>query len=101
MPSSDMANIDLGWDVEGQMTAEESVSAMLKVIPSKGYRESGTFWTWENKVGLSKLQFEYATNRLSKAISMVVWKERAALLDVTQQPRRAGGDHHERSSKIH
>jgi hypothetical protein len=45
-----MANIDLGWTVEGQMTPEESVSAVLKVIPSKNLEDSGTFWTWENKV---------------------------------------------------
>jgi NAD(P)-dependent dehydrogenase (short-subunit alcohol dehydrogenase family) len=46
----DMANIDLGWEVDGIMTAQESVSAMIKVIESKGIEDSGTFWTWENKV---------------------------------------------------
>jgi len=45
-----MANIDLGWEVDGIMTPEESVSAMIKVIESKGIQHSGTFWTWENKV---------------------------------------------------
>jgi hypothetical protein len=48
-----MANIDLGWEIEGQMTPEESVSAMLEVIPSKGLEQSGSFWTWENKVGVN------------------------------------------------
>lgn len=47
---SDMANVDLGWEVDGQMQPVESVSAMLKVIPSKTIEDSGTFWTWENKV---------------------------------------------------
>ncbi|KIW06261.1 uncharacterized protein PV09_02733 [Verruconis gallopava] len=47
--ATDMANIDLGWEVEGQMTAEQSVSALLEVIPSKTPDQSGTFWTWENK----------------------------------------------------
>jgi len=46
-----MANIDLGWEVKGQLTPEESVSAMIPVIVSKGIEDSGTFWTWENKVG--------------------------------------------------
>lgn len=45
-----MANIDLGWEVDGIMTPQESVSAMIKVIESKGIQHSGTFWTWENKV---------------------------------------------------
>ena len=46
-----MANIDLAWDVEGIITPEVSVSAMIGVIESKGIQHSGTFWTWENKVG--------------------------------------------------
>jgi hypothetical protein len=45
-----MANIDLGWEVEGQLTVQQSVSAVLKVIASKRVEDSGTFWTWENKV---------------------------------------------------
>ncbi|KAH0398268.1 NAD(P)-binding protein, partial [Aureobasidium melanogenum] len=47
--ATDMANIDLGWEVDGIMTPQESVSAMIKVIESKGIQHSGTFWTWENK----------------------------------------------------
>lgn len=46
-----MANIDVAWEVEGIISAEESVSAMIQVIQSKGIKHSGTFWTWENKVG--------------------------------------------------
>jgi hypothetical protein len=51
MPRSDMANIELPWEVEGLITPEESVSAMFKVIASKGIQHSGTFWTWEDKAG--------------------------------------------------
>ena len=32
----DMANNDLGWDVEGIIQPEESVKGMLEVIESKG-----------------------------------------------------------------
>ena len=32
------------------MTPEQSVSAMLPVIESRGIQHSGTFWTWEGKV---------------------------------------------------
>lgn len=46
----DMANVSLGWEVEGIISAEESVSKMLKVIPTKNIEQSGTFWTWEGKV---------------------------------------------------
>ena len=45
-----MQNIDIDWDVEGIISPEESVTAMIKVIESKGIKHSGTFWTWENKV---------------------------------------------------
>lgn len=48
--SRDMANIDIPWEVDGMMTAEQSVSAMFPVIQSKKIQHSGTFWTWENKV---------------------------------------------------
>lgn len=47
---SDMGNIETDWDVEGIITPEESVTAMINVIESKGVQHSGTFWTWENKV---------------------------------------------------
>lgn len=50
-----MANVDLGWDVEGQLSVQDSVSAVLRVIESKGVEDSGTFWTWENKVCRSLL----------------------------------------------
>lgn len=47
---SDMQNISTGWEVEGIISAQESVAAMIKVIESKGIQHSGTLWTWENKV---------------------------------------------------
>jgi hypothetical protein len=44
-----VASIDVGWEVEGQITPQESVAACLKVIESKSSADSGTFWTWENQ----------------------------------------------------
>lgn len=46
----DMADISTGWDIEGILTPQESVEAMLRVIPTKTIQHSGTFWTWEGKV---------------------------------------------------
>ena len=48
---TDMTKIEISWEVEGEMTPQESVSKCIKVIESKGIEDSGTFWTWENKVG--------------------------------------------------
>lgn len=45
---SDMANINVPWEVQGIITPEESVSKMIHVIQTKGIQHSGTFWTWEN-----------------------------------------------------
>jgi NAD(P)-dependent dehydrogenase (short-subunit alcohol dehydrogenase family) len=50
---TDMANIEVGWEVEGQMTPRESVEQCIEVIESKTYGDSGTFWTWENRVSCS------------------------------------------------
>ncbi|KAF2873100.1 hypothetical protein BDV95DRAFT_627872 [Massariosphaeria phaeospora] len=47
--ATDMANINLTWQVEGIITPEQSVVNMLEVIQSKGIQHSGTFWTWEGK----------------------------------------------------
>ncbi|KAH8708629.1 hypothetical protein GQ44DRAFT_662247 [Phaeosphaeriaceae sp. PMI808] len=48
--ATDMADIKVSWDVQGIITAEESVTKMIEVIKSKGIQHSGTFWTFENKV---------------------------------------------------
>jgi hypothetical protein len=45
-----MADIEVGWEVEGILTPRESVEKMLAVIPEKGIEDTGTFWTWEGKV---------------------------------------------------
>jgi hypothetical protein len=45
-----MADINLGWDVEGILTPKESVEAMLRVIADKTPEQSGTFWTWDGRV---------------------------------------------------
>lgn len=48
--ATDMAaDVELAWEIEGIISPTESVSAMLKVIESKGIQHSGTFWTWEDK----------------------------------------------------
>ena len=48
---TDMTDIRIDWEVEGEMTPKESVTHCLKVIEDRGPDDSGTFWTWENKVG--------------------------------------------------
>ena len=48
--ATDMANVQLPWEVQGIITPEESVAKMIQVIQSKGQQHSGTFWTYENKV---------------------------------------------------
>jgi len=48
--ATDLANVQVPWQVQGIITPEESVSKMIDVIQSKGIQHSGTFWTWENKV---------------------------------------------------
>jgi NAD(P)-dependent dehydrogenase (short-subunit alcohol dehydrogenase family) len=47
---TDMANVQLPWEVHGIISPEESVTKMIEVIKSKGIQHSGTFWTYENKV---------------------------------------------------
>ncbi|KAH6870707.1 hypothetical protein BKA58DRAFT_458278 [Alternaria rosae] len=47
--ATDMANVQLPWEVQGIITPEESVMKMIEVIKSKGIQHSGTFWTYENK----------------------------------------------------
>ncbi|KAK2030354.1 NAD(P)-binding protein [Colletotrichum zoysiae] len=44
---TEMANIEVGWEVKGSINAEESVSGMLKVIRDKGQVGTGTFWRWD------------------------------------------------------
>lgn len=56
---SDMANIELPWEVQGIITPEESVLKMIDVIQSKGIQHSGTFWTYENKVSCFSLALRY------------------------------------------
>ncbi|KIW11792.1 hypothetical protein PV08_09064 [Exophiala spinifera] len=46
---TDMANIEVDWEVEGIIDADESVSKMLKVIGEKDKSDSGTFWCWDGR----------------------------------------------------
>ena len=48
----DMANVSVAWEIEGIISAEESVSRMLQVVEKKTIRDTGTFWTWEGIVSL-------------------------------------------------
>lgn len=47
---SDMADIELSWEVKGSIGPAESVSGMLNVIAEKGPDASGTFWCWDGTV---------------------------------------------------
>ncbi len=44
-----MANISVAWDLDGIISAEESVSKMLTVVESKDIRDTGTFWQWDGQ----------------------------------------------------
>ncbi|CAI7575665.1 hypothetical protein N7533_010762 [Penicillium manginii] len=44
---TEMANIDLSWEVKGSIQADESVTGMLKVIEEKN--ETGSFWCWDGR----------------------------------------------------
>lgn len=46
-----MGNIEVDWEVEGIIKAAESVAGMLQVVEKRGLQDTGTFWTWEGKVG--------------------------------------------------
>ncbi|OJJ66240.1 hypothetical protein ASPBRDRAFT_49137 [Aspergillus brasiliensis CBS 101740] len=46
---TDMANVQLGWVVEGVIQPKESVQGMLKVIGEKGEGDNGTFWCWDGR----------------------------------------------------
>ena len=45
-----MANVSLGWEVEGIINVDESVAGMVRVVEQKTVLDTGTFWTWEGKV---------------------------------------------------
>nr|OQO16632.1 hypothetical protein B0A51_14789 [Rachicladosporium sp. CCFEE 5018] len=46
---TDMANVDLGWEVEGQIEVDESVRGCVRVIEGRSNDDTGTFWTWEGQ----------------------------------------------------
>lgn len=47
-----MADISVGWEVEGVMSPEESVKSMLEVIDASSIKDTGKFLTWQGKVRL-------------------------------------------------
>ncbi|KAI0198038.1 NAD(P)-binding protein [Astrocystis sublimbata] len=44
---TDMAEIELGWDVRGSISPGDSVFNMLKTIEEKDENDTGTFWCWD------------------------------------------------------
>jgi len=50
-----MANVSVGWEIEGIISAQESVAGMLHVVEKKTLQDTGTFWTWEGNVGSHKI----------------------------------------------
>lgn len=45
------SGVEINWEIEAKiLSVEESVTACIKTIESKGLGDSGTFWTWEDKV---------------------------------------------------
>ncbi|KAJ4522855.1 hypothetical protein HRR83_001355 [Exophiala dermatitidis] len=46
---TDMANINVEWEVEGVIKPDESVEKMLKVIADRDKSQSGTFWRWDGR----------------------------------------------------
>lgn len=46
---TDMANIELGWQVDGTIQPPESVKGMLKVVEEKDEKDNGTFWCWDGR----------------------------------------------------
>ncbi|KAI0520886.1 NAD(P)-binding protein [Xylaria bambusicola] len=46
---TDMADIELSWEVKGSISPSESVTGMLKVIEEKGKDDTGTFWCWDGR----------------------------------------------------
>jgi hypothetical protein len=63
--ATDMANVQLPWEVQGIISPEESVAKMIEVIKSKGIQHSGTFWTYENKVSGRQFVHRMVTDRYS------------------------------------
>ncbi|KAI1258493.1 NAD(P)-binding protein [Xylariaceae sp. FL1019] len=47
--ATDMADVELGWEVKGSISAKESVSGMLQVISEKGTAGIASFWCWDGR----------------------------------------------------
>ena len=45
-----LGDASVGWDIDGVISAEYSVSAMLRVIATTTPRDTGRFLTWEGRV---------------------------------------------------
>lgn len=69
---TDMANVELGWEVEGQMEVGESVRKCIATIEARGPSDNGTFWTWEGEVRDTCFKERLRRADTFEAISMVV-----------------------------
>lgn len=66
-----MADIELGWEVKGSISPQESVSGLLKVISEKGRAGVGTFWCWDGRVSSSSLKFNSNADNMWTELSVV------------------------------
>lgn len=82
-----MADTSLGWEIEGVISTEESVSAMLKVISTKTHKDSGKFWTWEGKVRASECHFQAQPPGLTHTGAPVVRTTVKITINMIQQKR--------------
>ncbi|KAK6431478.1 hypothetical protein LTR95_012365 [Oleoguttula sp. CCFEE 5521] len=68
---TDMANVDLGWEVEGQIEVDESVRGCVKVIEGRENGDTGAFWTWEGEVSSHALTSSVLLTDLDSAVPLV------------------------------
>jgi NAD(P)-dependent dehydrogenase (short-subunit alcohol dehydrogenase family) len=52
--ATDMAEVEVPWEVNGVLSPEESVKGCLQTIEARKPEESGTFWTWKAEVGYTR-----------------------------------------------
>ena len=69
---TDMTRIDINWEVEAEvLTPEQSAKQSIEAIESKRYEDSGTFFTYDNRVSRSSTTASLAT--LADMIKVQPW----------------------------
>lgn len=87
-----MANISLDWEVEGIISARESVHAMIEVIETKSTQASGKFYTWDGRVRMTVYEYEFSlmispgASVVNQAIPLHSWAPNA-ISKVDGQPK--------------